>query len=105
MARQHVIGGKPPQTGNKVSHSNRKSRRKWLPNMQKKAVYSMALGRNVRLAMPVSMIRTLDFVGGLDNYLLGQSTEDLSRAMRRLQAQIREKAQDNTPGDNASESL
>ncbi|MBF0147099.1 MAG: 50S ribosomal protein L28 [Magnetococcales bacterium] len=93
MARKHVLGGKAPQTGNKVSHSNRKSRRKWLPNMQKKAVYSMALGRSIRLSMPASLIRTLDFAGGLDNFLLSQSTEDLSRSMRRLQALIREQVQ------------
>ncbi|MBF0107576.1 MAG: 50S ribosomal protein L28 [Magnetococcales bacterium] len=91
MARKHVLGGKAPQTGNKVSHSNRKSRRKWLPNMQRKAVYSMALGRSIRLAMPASMIRTLDAAGGLDNFLLAQESAGLSRAMRRLQILIHDR--------------
>lgn len=93
MARQHVLGGKAPQTGNKVSHSNRKSHRKWLPNTQRKAVYSIALDRNIRLSMPACMIRTLDFAGGLDNFLLNESTENLSRALRRLQTLIRERVE------------
>ncbi|MBF0437250.1 MAG: 50S ribosomal protein L28 [Magnetococcales bacterium] len=92
MARKHVLGGKAPQSGNKVSHSNRKSRRKWLPNMQTKTVFSVALGRSVRLSMPVCMIRTLDRAGGLDNYLIGAAADDLSRSMRRLQALIRERS-------------
>ncbi|MBF0421720.1 MAG: 50S ribosomal protein L28 [Magnetococcales bacterium] len=95
MARKHVLGGKAPQTGNKVSHSNRKSRRKWLPNMQKKAVFSVALGKSLRLSMPASMIRTLDQAGGLDNFLISESSAGLSRTMRRIQAQIRAKVQDN----------
>lgn len=91
MARKLVLGGKAPQSGNKVSHSNRKSRRKWLPNMQTKAVFSVALGRTVRLSMPVCMIRTLDRAGGLDNFLIGAPTEGLSRSLRRLQTLIRER--------------
>jgi len=35
MARRCEICGKGPQSGNIVSHANNKSRRRWLPNLQK----------------------------------------------------------------------
>lgn len=35
MSRQCFVCGKRPSTGNRVSHSNRKTKRKWLPNIQK----------------------------------------------------------------------
>jgi large subunit ribosomal protein L28 len=35
MARRCSVCGKRPITGNKVSHSNRKTKRIWLPNLQK----------------------------------------------------------------------
>ena len=34
MARMCHVCGKRPSTGNKVSHANNKSRRRWLPNLQ-----------------------------------------------------------------------
>lgn len=34
MARVCHVCGKGPSTGNKVSHANNKSRRRWLPNLQ-----------------------------------------------------------------------
>jgi len=34
MARQCELCGKKPVTGNNVSHSNRRTRRRWLPNLQ-----------------------------------------------------------------------
>ncbi len=35
MARRCELCGKGPQSGNNVSHANNKSRRRWLPNLQK----------------------------------------------------------------------
>jgi large subunit ribosomal protein L28 len=35
MARRCEICGKGPQSGNNVSHANNKTRRRWLPNLQK----------------------------------------------------------------------
>jgi large subunit ribosomal protein L28 len=34
MARMCYVCGKHPSTGNKVSHANNKSKRRWLPNLQ-----------------------------------------------------------------------
>lgn len=35
MSKRCEICGKGPSTGNRVSHSNRKTRRRWLPNLQR----------------------------------------------------------------------
>ena len=89
MARKNTMGGKPPQTGNKVSHSHRKTKRQWMPNVQDRSLYSAVLGRSVRMTLPVCVLRSVDNAGGLDNYLLQTSPDTLGRPIRRLQALIR----------------
>ncbi|MBF0624881.1 MAG: 50S ribosomal protein L28 [Magnetococcales bacterium] len=88
MARKLSLGGKSPQTGNKVSHSNRKTKRKWMPNMQKKALFSNALGRTIQSNISTSLLRTLDRVGGIDNYLLRTDPDKLTAHQRRLRLVI-----------------
>ncbi|MBF0371136.1 MAG: 50S ribosomal protein L28 [Magnetococcales bacterium] len=89
MARKLTLGVKPPQSGNKVSHSHRKTKRKWESNIQKKSLYSMALARSIRLTIPTCIMRSVDKAGGLDSYLLQTPEGDLTGTMRRLQEQIR----------------
>ncbi|MBF0357072.1 MAG: 50S ribosomal protein L28 [Magnetococcales bacterium] len=91
MAKKCTLGGKAPQYGNKVSHSNRKVRRKWNVNIQSKNLYSLALGSYVRVSLPANMLRTLDRAGGIDNYLLNCSTDSLDNTLRRIQGQIRDR--------------
>lgn len=89
MARTMTLGGKPPQIGNNVSHSQRKTKRKWEVNMQTKTLFSSALDQGIRLTIPNCEMRTVDRAGGLDNYLLAQDAAKLSPDMRRLQDRIR----------------
>ena len=91
MSNKCVIGGKAPQFGNKVSHSHRKSRRKWLVNVQYKNLYSLALGKYIRVTVPANMLRTIDRAGGLDSYLLGCAADSLDKNLRRVQELIRSK--------------
>jgi large subunit ribosomal protein L28 len=71
MARRCIISkGKGTKFGNNVSHSNRKTRRKFLPNMQKASLLSEALGVKVSLRITPNGLRTIEHNGGLDNYLL-----------------------------------
>ena len=65
-------------SGNNVSHSNRKSRRRFLPNMQNFSLQSDILGKFFTLRMTPSSIRTIDHNDGLDNYLLSTSNRKLS---------------------------
>ncbi|MEO5365210.1 MAG: 50S ribosomal protein L28 [Magnetococcus sp. WYHC-3] len=92
MARKITLGNTAPQVGNKVSHSNRKTKRKWMVNGQRKAFYSTTLGRSIRVNLPASAIRTVDFHGGLDEYLLSEKSEHLPPNARRLQAVLRSRS-------------
>jgi len=46
MSRRCFVCGKKPGTGNKISHSHRKSKRKWFPNLQ--SVKIMVSGKKKR---------------------------------------------------------
>ena len=67
MSRKCELTGKGVQSGNRVSHSKRRTRHKFLPNLQKKRFWSVNLKKFVTLKICTSAIRTIDKVG-LDNY-------------------------------------
>lgn len=67
-----LYGGAIVQFGNNVgTESQVKSRRRWNPNIVHKELYSGALARTLRLKIRTRVLRTIDKVGGLDEYLLG----------------------------------
>lgn len=74
--------------GNKVSHSERKTRRKWSPNVQKKRLWSATLQEFLRFHVTTYALRCIDKAGGLDNYLLQtpdkklQSEEGMAAKLR-----------------------
>ena len=65
--------------GNNVSHSNRKTRRRFLPNIQSFALWSDALNRNVKVDMTAHSMRTVEHNHGLDNYLLSTPSSKLTK--------------------------
>ena len=88
MTRQCQITGKKPATGNNVSHAHNKTRRRFLPNVQRTSLMSEALGRMVRLRLSTSAIRTVEKAGGLDAYLKAMPAAELSPAVARLKRRI-----------------
>jgi large subunit ribosomal protein L28 len=78
MSRRCQITGKGVLTGNNVSHANNKSRRRFLPNLQDTALQSEVLGVAVRMRLSTRAIRTIEYKGGIDAYLLGSADRDLS---------------------------
>ena len=92
MARRCQLTGKGVQTGNNVSHANNKTRRRFLPNLQRATLISDALGERVRLRLTTHALRTVDRHGGLDAYLLATKDDKLSLAVRRLKRRIRKAA-------------
>lgn len=92
MSRRCELTGKAVQSGNNVSHAHNKTRRRFLPNLQTRAILSEALGRSVTLKVSAAGLRTMEKKGGLDAYLLGADDALLSANARRLKRQI-EKAQ------------
>jgi len=63
MARVDQLTGKRPITGNNVSHSHKKTKRRFIPNIQKKKFYIPELDKWVTLKIAASTIRTINKVG------------------------------------------
>ncbi len=85
------LTGKGPQVGHKVSHSNRKAKRRFMPNLVNVTLISDALGRSVRLRISANALRTVDHRGGLDAFLKKAKTEELPPKARDLKTQIEKK--------------
>ncbi|RME04301.1 MAG: 50S ribosomal protein L28 [Bacteroidetes bacterium] len=66
MARVCELTGKRPISGNKVSHSNRKTKRRFIPNIQKKRFYVPELDKWVTLKVSSAAIRTINKYGLYD---------------------------------------
>ena len=91
MSRRCELTGKAVQTGNKVSHSNRKTRTRFLPNLCNVTLISDSLGRSVRLRIAAASLRSVEHRGGLDNFLLKSLDSDLSPGARALKGEIKKK--------------
>ena len=63
MSRVCDVTGKRPMTGNKVSHANNKTRRRFLPNLQSKRFWVEGENRWVRLRVSHAGLRTIDKKG------------------------------------------
>ncbi len=88
MARICELTGKGRQVGNNVSHANNKTKRTFLPNLQNVTLISDALGSSIKLRVSTHGLRSVEHVGGLDNWLTKTSDTDLSLKARRLKRDI-----------------
>jgi len=92
MSRRCELTGKAVQSGNNVSHANKKSRRRFLPNLNEVTLISDALGHGVRLRISAHALRSVEHRGGLDSFLAKAKDEDLSLKARRLKRTITKRA-------------
>ena len=60
MARVCQITGKKPQVGNNVSHANNKTKRRFLPNLQKKRFFIPEEDRWITLKLSTKAIKTIN---------------------------------------------
>jgi len=63
MARVCEITGKRPHVGNKVSHANNKSKRKFYPNLQTKRFFIPEENKWIRLKVSTTAIKTINNKG------------------------------------------
>jgi large subunit ribosomal protein L28 len=87
MARKCPVTGKGVQVGNNVSHSNRKTKRRFLPNLQTVSLLSDSVG-SIRLRLSTNAIRTIEFKGGIDAFLKATPDRKLSPEIRRLKRRV-----------------
>jgi large subunit ribosomal protein L28 len=91
MARRCELTAKGPLVGHKVSHSNIKTRRRFLPNLCNVTFISDVLGRNVRLRVSTNAIKSVDHRCGFDAFLLKAKADVLSPRALELKRQIEKK--------------
>ena len=91
MSRRCDLTGKAAQVGHKVSHSNIKTKRRFLPNLLNVTLMSDALGRSVRLRISANALKSVDHRGGLDAFLAKARDSELSDKALELKRQIAKK--------------
>jgi large subunit ribosomal protein L28 len=91
MSRRCELTGVGPMVGHNVSHSNIKTKRRFLPALRATKLQSDALGQNFTLRISNAALRTLDYKGGLDAYLVKASDEDLSSRALKIKKQVKAK--------------
>ena len=91
MSRRCELTGKAVLSGHLVSHSNRKTKRKFLPNLCKVTLQSDVLQRSVRLRISANALRSVEHRGGLDAFLAKAKADDLSIGARALKREIEKK--------------
>ncbi len=92
MSRQCELTGIKPMSGNNVSHSHVKTRRRFLPNLVRVTLHSEMLDQNFKLRIAAKALRTVDKLGGLDPFLAKAKDEQLSDKARKIKRNIAKKA-------------
>ena len=88
MSRVCELTGKAVMSGNNVSHANRKTRRRFLPNLCNVSLISDALGRQYSLRISAHALRSVEHNGGLDSFLLKARPTELSTRALKLKRDI-----------------
>ena len=96
------LTGKKPLVGHKVSHSNIKTKRRFLPNLRNVTLISDTLGRRIRLRVSANALKTVDHRGGLDAFLLKAKDDELAPRVLELKRQIVKKRKPRRARQSAS---
>ena len=92
MTRRCELTGKLPLSGNRRSHAENQTKRKFRPNLCEVTLISDALGRKVRLRISAHALKSVEHRGGLDAFLLKASDEDLSERCLKLKRELQKAA-------------
>ena len=88
MSKKCELTGVSPLKGHNVSHSNNKTKRRFIPNLKKVIFKSDILKKNIRLNVTNAALRTVDFKGGLDKFLQKAKSKNLSKRVQKLKFSI-----------------
>jgi len=91
MSRRCELTGIGPMVGHSVSHSNVKTKRRFLPSLKTVKLASESLGQTFSLRISNAALRTLDYKGGLDVFIVKARDEQLSVKAQRIKRQVRAK--------------
>ncbi len=88
MSKRCELTGVSPLKGHNVSHANNKTKKRFLPNLKKVTFKSDKLKRIISLRVTNAAVRSVDFKGGLDQYLKTVKKRKLSRKAMKLKLSI-----------------
>ncbi len=91
MSWRCELTGKGPLVGHKVSHSNIKTKRRFMPNLVNVTLTSETLGRSVRARISANALKSVDHRGGFDAFLLKAKNSELAPRMLELKRAILKK--------------
>ncbi len=91
MSRICELTGKGRLVGNNVSHAKNRTRRTFLPNLQKVTLMSESLEKSFKFRVSTQGLRSVEHVGGLDNWLVKTSDSKLSDNARKVKKEITKK--------------
>ncbi len=92
MSRECELTGTKPMVGHIVSHSQIKTKRRYLPNLVQVTLHSETLDQNFRLRIAAKALRTVDKLGGLDAFLAKAKDDSLSDKALKIKRDIAKKA-------------
>ena len=84
MSKKCELTGKIPFKGNKVSHANNKTKRRFSPNLKKIKFTSGILKRNLRLKVSNAAVRSVDKKGSFDQFLKDVKIKNLSPRLKKI---------------------
>lgn len=88
MTKKCELTAKRPLRGHNVSHANNKTKRRFLPNIKKVNFKSDILKKNIKLNVSNNALKTVDFKGGIDNFLKSAKNFRLSKRAKKLKIKI-----------------
>lgn len=91
MSRRCELLGTGVMSGNKVSHSNRKTRRRFLPNLQTLSFKSDVLGTDLSIKVTTATLRTINKFGNIDSFLVNCRHSKLTDLGKTLKSKIKKK--------------
>ena len=92
MSRICELTGKGRMVGHNVSHANNKTKRVFLPNLQNVTLMSEKLDRSFKLRVSTAGLRSVEHVGGLDNWLMKTGEEKLSARAAKIKRELHKAA-------------
>ena len=88
MSRKCELTGKAVMSGNTVIHAKNRNRRKFLPNLNQVSLHSNLLDEKVYLKISSNALRSVEHRGGLDEFLVKESSENLSAKAQNIKKRI-----------------
>ena len=88
MSKKCELTAKRPLKGHNVSHANNKTKKRFLPNIKKVIFRSDILKKNIKLNVSNVALKTVDFKGGIDEFLKSAKAFKLSKKAKKLRTKI-----------------